>query len=295
MITCVIKGGLCNQLFQIFATIAYCIKYKHEFIFPYETILSGGVTVRKTYWNDFLISLRKLTTYNSHITNYDLNNYFLKEFPDHHFCDIPNFQNEDNIKLEGYFQSYKYFEEYQDYIFNLIDLDYQLNYIKNGYNHFFKPNDIETYTIAMHFRLGDYKHLQHSHNILPIDYYMNALKHILTNDINNIKNKKIKVLYFCEKEDNEYVNNIINKLIDIDINIQFLKVYDTINDWQQLLLMACCTSNIIANSTYSWWGAYFNKNKNKIVCYPSVWFGPCLNTLKLNDMFPLSWVQIDIK
>ena len=52
-----------------------------------------------------------------------------------------------------------------------------------------------------------------------------------------------------------------------------MKVDDNIPDWKQMLIMANCDANIIANSTFSWWGAYFNKNPKKIVCYPNVWFG----------------------
>ena len=55
--------------------------------------------------------------------------------------------------------------------------------------------------------------------------------------------------------------------------------------------MSLCEHNIIANSTFSWWGAYFNTNVNKIVCYPSLWFGKnCNNNVK--DLFPEKWIKI---
>ena len=75
-------------------------------------------------------------------------------------------------------------------------------------------------------------------------------------------------------------------------DIQFHFVRDTIADWQQMLLMSVCDHNIIANSTFSWWGAYFNTNPQKVVCYPSVWFGPGVahNTM---DLCPESWAKID--
>ena len=55
--------------------------------------------------------------------------------------------------------------------------------------------------------------------------------------------------------------------------------------------MSCCQHNIIANSTFSWWGAYFNSNNNKIVCYPDTWFQPSVihNT---KDLFPDEWNKI---
>lgn len=55
--------------------------------------------------------------------------------------------------------------------------------------------------------------------------------------------------------------------------------------------MSLCNHNIIANSTFSWWGAYFNINPEKIVCYPNVWFGSeCNNSTQ--DLFPKNWVKI---
>ena len=60
------------------------------------------------------------------------------------------------------------------------------------------------------------------------------------------------ILYFCEEEDNADVLETINRLSK-DTNIQFIKVSDSIPDWEQLLIMSCCQHNIIANSTFSWW------------------------------------------
>ena len=58
-----------------------------------------------------------------------------------------------------------------------------------------------------------------------------------------------------------------------------------------MLLMSSCQDNIIANSTFSWWGAYFNTNNEKIVCYPYKWFGPSANH-NICDLFPDSWQKI---
>ena len=68
---------------------------------------------------------------------------------------------------------------------------------------------------------------------------------------------------------------------------------DFIPDWQQMLLMSICNDNIIANSTFSWWGSYFNENPDKIVCYPGVWFGPKLTQNNTVDLFPEDWKKIE--
>ena len=59
-----------------------------------------------------------------------------------------------------------------------------------------------------------------------------------------------------------------------------------------MLLMSLCDHNIIANSSFSWWAAYFNVNPEKIVCYSSQWFGPkCNNSTR--DLFPENWIKIE--
>ena len=98
-------------------------------------------------------------------------------------------------------------------------------------------------------------------------------------------------MYFCEKIDNEEVNAHILKLKEKFPFLYFIKIDDDLPDWKQMLLMSCCRHNIIANSTFSWWGGYFNQNVDKIVCYPALWFGSKIshNTC---DLFPDSWKRV---
>ena len=74
--------------------------------------------------------------------------------------------------------------------------------------------------------------------------------------------------------------------------IEFRGCDTEIEDWQQMLLMSLCSHNILANSTFSWWGAYLNTDPEKVVVYPGKW----INTHRdLNDLFPSDWIKIKEK
>jgi hypothetical protein len=148
--------------------------------------------------------------------------------------------------------------------------------------------------ISMHFRLGDYKKIQHVHPLATYEYYERALNNILTtdNNVNNINNIN-KVLYFCEDDDEQDVLVTIYKLKEKFTTCEFERGDNTLKDWEQMLLMSLCKHNIIANSSFSWWGAYFNSNKDKIVCYPSKWFGDSIGH-NTKDLCPEEWLKIDV-
>lgn len=283
MITCNLMGGLGNQLFQIFTVISTCIRYNVDFIFPYSDTLKIGVE-RPTYWNSFFKNIKRYTTNSENYNSNVFINDMLYKFQVYHersfnYREIPKI---DNIMLNGYFQSYKYFHDVQYQVFELIGIREMQAEILNEYPELLNEKN----TISMHFRLGDYKVKQDCHPILPYDYYEKTLEMIQSDEL-----LKYRILYFCEKEDNEYVNSIIEKL-KLKFNIkEFIKVDDTIADWKQMLIMSCCKINIIANSSYSWWAAYFNINHGKVVFYPSMWFGPSIKN-DVSDMYPPEWIKI---
>jgi hypothetical protein len=203
--------------------------------------------------------------------------------PHHHYKEIPLF-NQDML-LFGYYQSYRYFEDKKDYIVAILNIQQQQQDIKSQYSEYFDPNYV---TISMHFRLGDYKEKQDYHPIMPYDYYENAMFNIL---LYRPFTKPYRVLYFCEKDDNNVVNSHIQRLRNKYEAVEFVKVNDNIEDWKQLLLMSCCDNNIIANSSFSWWAGYLNDSPGKFVCYPHTWFGPKAGH-DVQDMFPFEWNHI---
>ena len=159
----------------------------------------------------------------------------------------------------------------------------------------------------MHFRIGDYKQLPGHYEILSYEYYERSIRFILqkwkrrekrrakpTSNVENYKKNSKSVLYFCEEKDLKEVSPMIEKLQQVFPEMVFVKAPDNWEDWEQLLLMSCYNNHIIANSTFSWWGAYLNQEPNSIVCYPSVWFGPKNVYLDTKDL-PLSnelWQKI---
>jgi hypothetical protein len=291
MITCYLMGGLGNQLFQIFCTIAYSIKYKNPFWFSNKKQLGElgqGITVRYTYWETFLKNLKpfiKNLDYTSDMKTIREKGFEYNAFEETYICD-------ENILLFGYFQSYKYFECYKEQIYKMIKLEQSKEIVRNLYlENISNIQFLET--ISLHFRIGDYKLYPDTHPILNIDYYRNALQYILDNDKNNSSKN---VLYFFEQKDILEVTEKIDVLKEnfTNYNINFIPIDNNIGleDWQEMLLMSLCKHNIIANSSFSWWGAYLNESNEKIVCYPEVWFGTKMKDKNVSDLFPNNWVKI---
>jgi len=278
-------GGLGNQLFQIFTVISYAIKYKHMFKFIGAEELGGdGCTKRKTYWKTFLFKLSGFLM--DHYPHFDIvwneQGFPFKELPQ----DILSYNNL-TIIVRGYFQSYKYFQENYDIICRMLNIhEKRLDILEEVVDNYHTAQFLEK-SISMHFRLGDYKNIPDYHPILNFEYYKNAL-HYIVNKIDYAPN----VLYFCEDDDVESVNETIQLLKNEFPTIEFERGTNALDDWQQMLLMSCCNHNIIANSSFSWWGAYLNVNPTKIVCYPSVWFGPKMSDVVVSDLFPEEWVKI---
>jgi len=275
-------GGLGNQLFQIFATISYAIKSKNKFEFLSVNKLGGGsTTIRYTFWNTFLSKLKP---------------FLVNEFPQNiHMIKEQNFSYNElpvdemigrDILIFGYFQSYKYFQENYEIICKMLDINKKKQELldKLGVN-----NEYFNNIISMHFRYGDYKRLQEFHPLATYTYYEKALTYIQDECIK--PNETYTILYFCEEEDIDEILKIITQLETKFPLLKFERGMKELADWEQLLLMSICHHNIIANSSFSWWAAYFNNWNDKVVCYPSLWFSPHAN--HITDLCPHTWKKID--
>jgi hypothetical protein len=271
-------GGLGNQLFQIFTTIAYSMKNGVSFRFLDNKTLGGGnCTMRHTYWDTFLYRMKPfLTQVFPPLVQINENGFKYNDL------DMSVLANNQNACLFGYFQSYKYFEQYSKTIIMLTG-------IEEFRTTLFKKYKYENF-ISIHFRLGDYKKVQWVHPIATCDYYKCSLSYILEAQNQQTPTPNM-VMYFCEDDDIDQVKQTIDAL-QLDFpQLAFERADTSLADWEQMLLMSCCRHNIIANSSYSWWAAYLNTNPDKIVCYPSAWFGPSIGH-DTSDLCPPEWKQI---
>ena len=273
MLSCQLMGGLGNQLFQIFTTISYAIRSDNSFVFPNVLWLD---VKRHTYWRTLLTNLSPFlrSSIDFPITIRE------REFK---YNDIGPYINKNtNSCISGYFQSYKYFQDNYNLVYDIVGID---KFREKFASKIDKTND----TISLHFRLGDYKGIEHVHPIMPYKYYYDSLQMI-----HERKPANYTVLFFCEEQDIFCVTNTVDRLILDFPSFNFMRASNELEDWEQMLMMSCCSHNIIANSSFSWWGAYFNTSPDKIVCYPSLWFGPQLSGHDTCDLCPDTWTKIQI-
>jgi len=292
MLTCNLQGGLGNQLFQIFTTIALSLRTSQPFFFinkhqlTSDVAVANGTTMRYSYWDSFLSNLKPFIKDQSVLPKLDL---YLKEqaftYDPSILTNVLNNLQKVNM-LVGYFQSSKYFDTYKEKILQLLKISNKQLVLKVLYENQINFDS----TISIHFRLGDYKKYPEVYPILTTEYYINSINYILSqkSTLTPVRN----ILYFCEDEDFNDALQIIIQLQHIYTDLTFERADNKLLDWQQMLLMSLCKDNIIANSTFSWWAAYFNSNLSKNVCYPATWFKTTAGH-NTTDLCPEDWTAID--
>ena len=274
MISCFISGRLGNQLFIVFMIISYSLKYNIDYTFLYPQTNNN--------W-DVAFKYIKHKTVNKlpiiHIR------YREKTF---HYTEIPKFNVNKNILFYGYYQSYKYFIEYYDKIYDILNIEEHINEVKKKID-----INLQDYT-SIHFRIGDYSNTNGAFPVLPLSYYINCIKEL----IQKKKKDHLNFMIFCEKQDIDTVSKHICELKKMYTKCNFRILSHEYNAWETILIMSMCNDNIIVNSSFSWWGAYLNKNKEKIILYPSLWFSkeePNFKNYNYKDLCPNSWIKINIK
>lgn len=267
MITCILQGGLGNQMFQVAATVAAARKHNQDYVFSslnHHLPLQGRKI--ENYKNNIL---SKVNIVDDQIKDiFSFIHYKERSFS---YNEIKLNPGNDYI-LTGYFQSEKYFKHIEKEIKQLFSVPPSTEEkLLIKYN--LEPGKVY---VSMHIRRGDYLRFPDVHPACTEKYYREAIKTI-------DKHEKIdKILVFSDDilwckdvfEDN-------NKFIFVEEDSDYLELY----------LMSMCKHNILANSTFSWWAGWLNNDINKIITVPSKWFGSA-GPQDTQDLIPKEWVLI---
>lgn len=254
-------GRAGNNMFQIAAAIGYARKYGYD----WWADESNGHGEPYSAIHNVFPNLPK-QKFGRGIRYHEHPNAFCEQhkqhFNDCHFNhhDIPNMGPD--LSLTGFFQSWKYFEHCKDEVKEVFKLPHVEGY--------------EDY-VSIHVRRGDYVH--HAGSFPPIteDYILEAMS------------RMPGLNYLVFSDDIQWCKDLMSGW---NANIIFSEGRSEAED---LSLMASCGHHIIANSSFSWWGAYLGYNPNRIVISPSAetWFGPTAGVKQpVKDLILPEWIQI---
>lgn len=187
-----------------------------------------------------------------------------------------NIKDIDYGYIDGFFQSSFFVESIRKYLLSELKFPKVEDF---GMQKYLKKIVNEN-AVAIHIRRGDYMiegNQKLFGGICTKNYYLQAIE-IMKKNIEN-------PLFIFFSDDISYVkeNYIIEEAIYVDS-----KEFECYKDWYDMYLMSKCKHNIIANSTFSWWGAWLNTNSEKIVIAPSKW----LNVETYTDICPKEWIRI---
>lgn len=275
-------GGLGNKMFMAAGAYSYAKNAAKKFNVPFKVMLpilaknaadnDTDMSRRSSYRNSFLSSFYRYET--------DKIKWITVKEDGSNYNNFEYIKN--NVMLEGYFQSYKYFNNFRDEILEIFRLPKNKQKIVNKiYNSI--SNLFEGESVSMHFRRTDYVTNNNDMQIaLENEYYLKAIQQI------KLLKKNAPLYYVVFSDDIEYCKQ---QPIFKNLNVYF--VDQEYANYIELSMMSKCNHNIIANSSFSWWSAYLNENKNKIVTYPKNWYGSNLpKNFDINDMCLPEWIGI---
>lgn len=180
----------------------------------------------------------------------------------------------DGSYLDGYWQNEKYFIDIRDELLESFKLKKELGHeAKKVLDEIRKHK-----SVSIHIRRGDYvsdKVVKKNFGICDVSYYKTAVDYI--------KKEVNDPLFFVFSDDIDWVKENLK----LDVPMFFVSSKE-IKDFEELVLMSFCNHNIIANSSFSWWGAWLNNNHNKIVVAPKRWF----SKIKMRNIIPESWAKL---
>lgn len=278
MIIVKLKGGLGNQMFQFAAAFAKSKEFNSDLIidlsFLESNVQETSTFTPRKYGLDIFQKIGQFQIRNINYRSYrEINN--------------KNFESKFQIQrifgyyfiLNDYFQSENYFLRYKQEIVEIFSFD--TSKISNSVASYLKQIKSQK-LISIHLRRGDYlkPEVKNIHGLCSIEYYLEAIE-IFKQKVNNPQ----FILFSDEPEKAElelkpYLSDFIT-----------YKSEDKNNAWVEMYLMSQCSGNIIANSTFSWWGAYLNTNENTVIA-PKNWFLDPKSNNDYCDLIPNCWISI---
>jgi hypothetical protein len=294
MICVRLEGGLGNQLFQYAAGRQLAYRHGTELILDTSTLqrYSRRTTPRKFELSRFSYSGRVATANESRflplISRVPKISHWLSPWRtfnekgssfNHPFQSLP-----DHTYLIGYWQSFKYFKDITKLLTSELKHVDRLSIASEK----IAEHIYSTTSVSLHVRRGDYVSLTSAanfHGILPLLFYKKALARVYER-INRPK-------FFVFSDDPEWCRYHL----PLDDNVIFVSDNSGSDAWQDLVLMSYCQHHVIANSSFSWWGAWLAdqvlNDSSRLVIAPARWFSenPISNQCQ-GDRFPSHWELI---
>ena len=280
MIITKIKGGLGNQLFQYATGRAVASHHK----LPLKLDLTWFETnkLHNGYRLDQLAIQAEIATENEIIKLKGENNIlfsalrkvglfkrksYFKEKRSSYF-DGGVFKNK-FLYLNGYWQNELYFSNIRKLLLGELSPINSMNNLGYAY----LENIEKSNSVSLHVRRGDYLNSKNI-GVLGVDYYTKAIDYIRQ----NVENPT----FYIFSDDLEWCKDSLGFLDNC------IYVDRTQTEIEDLKLMSFCRHNIIANSSFSWWGAWLNQNPNKTVVAPKGWI---INDPDSSNVIPSDWVK----
>lgn len=183
---------------------------------------------------------------------------------------------QDGSYFEGYWQTQKYFVDFE----RVIRQDFTLKKEFAVDERPIAKEIIANESVSLHIRRGDYvtsASTNKFHGTCSLEYYARGMEYVATS--------VGQPHYYVFSDDIAWVKDNLK----FDHPVTFVSD-GTLKDYEELTLMSYCKHNIIANSSFSWWGAWLNRNPEKIVIAPERWFNE--GQLNTKDLLPETWVRI---
>ena len=291
MIILQLTGGLGNQMFQYALAKHYQLKGEKVFLETSSySVVSKNVTPRQFELSVFPITIATVPKVLSKFLNSTdllykvLRKLFSKSF-NYVFERTLEFdpiylQVKGNSIIKGYFQSEDYFKDFSLQLRR--DFTYRILSSRNSkYEELIRKEN----SVSMHIRRGDYVSASLTnkiHGLLSLSYYKRAIE-IINADQSNPK-------YFVFTDDPEWARENVPAILD-----EFTIVDGNLgegNSWEDMCLISLCKHNILANSSFSWWGAWLNSNPDKKIVAPENW---CLDkdlNKQTKNLVPPSWIRV---